>query len=93
LAAYAGGWRIAAIGFNFQFPPRRLSATVLVMSPLAQAGLISPRNLQIGDGSLIITGLFGLVKRFCGIIQSTTSIYEGLVRDCLRANANSKGEA
>jgi hypothetical protein len=24
-------------------------------------------NLQIGGGSLIITGLFGLMKRFCGI--------------------------
>jgi hypothetical protein len=43
--------------------------------------------LQIGNGSLIITGLFGVVKRFCGIIESTTSIDEGFVRDGLRVIA------
>jgi hypothetical protein len=50
-------------------------------------------NLQIWDGSLIITGLFGVVKRFCTTVQLMNSIYDGFVRDGLRAIAISKGEA
>jgi hypothetical protein len=40
--------------------------------PMARRNPSSLRNLQIWDGSLIITGLFGAVKRSCGII----SIYD-----------------
>jgi hypothetical protein len=51
------------------------------------------RNLQIWDGSLIITGLFGVVKRFCSIVSIYDVNYDVFVRDCLRAIAISKGEA
>jgi hypothetical protein len=61
--------------------------------PLGRRNNHLSQNLQIGDGSLIITGLFGSVKRFCTSVQYMTSIYDGFVRDCLGANAISKGEA
>jgi hypothetical protein len=49
--------------------------------------------LQNGGGSLIITGLFEVVGRFCGIDSINGINLRGFVRDCLRANDNLKGEA